>query len=251
MKLIRLPLLLTVLGGSATAQTFNIDLNTANGTAGADWNVFAAPGDINGSTLTPNTGGSSGVTFSASGNIVDSTGSGLSNDLNRPSWVSAAAGDDFFWTDNNGTGGGESFTLTFDGMAVGSTVSLDVYASRDSTASVFGTYEYSLDGGNSWFGFDVLKNDGSAETADGWDSNDTQSQTFHINNDGYDHGRYLNISEITLTGSSIQVRITENTADDAYIGINAMQLAVIPEPQSFAMLAGLMCLASVMLRRRI
>ncbi len=242
--------LLFCLTAAASAQTiFNIDLNTVDGDAGTGWNVYAAPTDVNGSTLTTSTNAASAVTLSANGNLVDSLGSNLSNAVNRPSWVPVNAGDDFFWTDNNGTGGGESFTLIFGGFRIGNEVSLDIFASRSSSASVFGNYKYSLDGGTNWFGFDVLKNDGTAETANGWGTNDTQSQTFHINNDGYDNGRYMNMADVTLTGTTLQIRATETTLDDAYIGINAMRLTVIPEPNNYALLAGVLGMSYVMLRR--
>lgn len=244
-------LLACSLTAAASAQVFNVDFNTADGAAGADWNVFADETDVNGSTLTTSTTATSLVTLSAAGNLVDSKGSNLSNSANRPSWVTVEAGDDFFWTDNNGTGGGESFTLTYGGFTIGHQVSLDVFASRSSASAVYGNYEYSLDDGSNWLGFNVLQSDGTAETNAGWAANDTQSQTFHINDDGYDNGRYMNISDITLTGTTLQVRATENADDDgAYIGINAMRLTVIPEPSSYALLAGLLGMSYVIIRRR-
>ncbi|WP_269524546.1 hypothetical protein [Coraliomargarita parva] len=239
-------------GQLLTAQTqFNIDFNTA-GDFGSNndsgWNVYAAPVDVDGSTLITSTDAASSITLSQSGVIADSTAGNLSVGASRPSWVVSDAGNDFFFTDTSGVN--ESFTLTFGGMTAGNNISLDIYACRTSTAAVDGTYEYSLDGGSTWFGFDVLTNAGSLETADGWDGVDTKSQTFDISSDGYDNGRYMNISDVTLTGSTLLIRVTEANVSGAYVGVNAMRLTVIPESSTYASILGLAGICSAVFLKR-
>jgi hypothetical protein len=206
-------------------QVYQVDFNTASGGPATGWNLYAAPGDVTG-TLSDTAGDSSaGVTISGGGaNFADSTGSGLYNASTAPTWVPSTAGDDFFWTGND-TANELSFTVTFGGLTAGDDVSLDVFASRRSSLALLGYYEYSLDGGSSWSGFGVLENDGTAATTDGWDSNGTQSQLFNLDETGgYASGRYMNISGVTLTGTSLNIRLTSPATDSNYAGINAMRL---------------------------
>lgn len=252
MKNIALLASLSLTSLASAATVINVDFNTSDGNAGAGWNVFADTSDISttpaSTALDDNADASTDYTLSATGTFDDSTGANMIG-ATPPSWVSAEAGDDFFWTDSGGNS--EFFTLTYGGFTIGDKIDLDIFSSRDSaTFSVGGTFEYSLDGGSTWSGFQVLTSAGVLETADGWTGEDTQSKDFSLITDGYDNGRYMNIEGITLTGTTLQVKATELASGNTYTGINAMRLTVIPEPSTYTLLAGLLGLCSVMLRRR-
>jgi hypothetical protein len=239
------------------ANVYQIDFNTAGGSAGADWNVYSSYTDlVSSTTLTDTDSTSSSIFITASGDIDTSSGTGLYND-NGPSWLESNgagdnAADDFFWTTNNsGLDTAQSFIMTFGGLTAGNEISLDLFASRSSSLVLTATYEYSLDGGTTWAGFTVLESGGAAAVTDGWDTANTQTQVFNLDeNGGYEDGRYMNISGITLTESTLDVRVSV-AADANYAGINAAQLTiVIPEPSTYAFLGGLLTLAHVVLRRR-
>lgn len=231
--------LATLLGGTLTASVasgavYLVDFNdNGAGTLPANWNEYASAADVTG-TLVDDGGGSSVFTISQTG-MQTSSGSGYFNAGSAPGWVPAAAGNDYFWTGSNSTNT-ESFTVSFTGLTVGDSVSLDLFASRDSTGESSGFYEYSLDGGASWLGFSVLKNDGTPEDDVSWDGIDTANQEFHVENDGYVLGRYMNISDVELTGTSLQVRVRESATN--FAGLNAMRLTVVPEPGSSLLLVG-------------
>ncbi len=224
------------------AETFLIDFNTTQ-TSGAypdasAWNIYAAPANINGSVLSNTAAAASGITLSYSGDLLDSTGAWTWNG-NGPAWVAAdrSAGD-FFWTGQTANNV-ESFTLVFSGLTAGATASLDLFASRSSGLDVSGYYEYSLNGGGAWLGFSVLKPDGAAETAAGWNSNNTKTQPFDINADGFINGRYMSFAGSVVTGATLMVRVTDAAAASnatAYSGINAMRLQVTAPMPDIAVL---------------
>lgn len=235
---------------TSAASTYNIDFNVVGGAGGAGWNTYNEHTDLLSSTkLSDTDSNASSVFITATGDIITSAGNNLYNSSTAPSWVSSGAGNDFFWTDNDPDNNPLSFTMTFGGLTAGNTVSLDLFASRNSSLVLEANYEYSLDG-STWFGFNVLENDGSTATTDGWNTNNTQSQLFNLDEDGgYANGRYLNISGVNLTNSTLDVRVSVPGAAN-YAGINAMRLTVIPEANSYALLAGLLGMSYVMLRRR-
>jgi len=134
----------------------------------------------------------------------------------------SASGDNFYT--NNTRPAAESFTLTFGGLTSGSVISLDLLAARSSSAAL-GFYEYSLDGGNSWLGFNVLNADGTAALTDGWDTHNTQTQVFSLQSQGFNLHRYLNVTDITLTGSTLAIRVMDgNDATGTFASLNAVRL---------------------------
>lgn len=238
--------------GTALAATIvKVDLNDAAGSGGpgaGTWNTYAAPTDINGSAMLDyDTGLSSGLTLSRAGTITDSATSGTSTVFNNtspnsePLWATSAsvnsASGDYFFTST--AGGSFSFTLTIAGLTAGDIFSMDLLASRNE-ASIIGTvrggrFGYSLDGGTTWLGFQVLNSDGTVATASGWDTTNTWATDFQLKADGYDNHRYMHIGGVTLTGSTLQIRVMDD-AGGGYNVLNAFQLNVVPEPSSLALL---------------
>ncbi|MDQ8208894.1 PEP-CTERM sorting domain-containing protein [Coraliomargarita sp. SDUM461003] len=248
-----LPLSAILASSAFASTTYNIDFNDtdSSGSSTETWNTYNEHTDlVSGTTLVDSQNNSSSVFITATGDILTSSGNNLSNPATRPAWLPEFAADDFFWTGND-TGNNElSFTTSFGGLTTGNTLSLDLFAARESSLVLEANYEYSLDGGSTWSGFTVLESDGSAATTDGWNSNDTQSQLFNLDeNGGYEDGRYLSISNIVLTGSTFDVKVTVPGAAN-YAGINAMKLTIIPEPGSYALMLGLLALGAQALRRR-
>lgn len=238
-------LLLCGLGHQANAAvTYLVDLNTNSnlpaGGAGGTWNAYAAPSNITGATLVDSTNALSPVTLSvaALSTITDNTTNfgtvvfdpNQAGHVGEPAWVSNdAAGDNFFT--NNSTTTAASFTLTFGGLTAGSTVSIDLLASRNSS-SARGFFEYSVDGGATWLGFNVLNGDGTAAATDGWNTLNTQGQAFNLQSQGYVLHRYMNISGVTLPGTTLSVRTTDADGNTStFSALNAMQVVVeVPEP---------------------
>ncbi len=231
------------IASGVNAAVYKMDFNTVgSSSAGSSWNVYAAPGNVTGPLKDTTESTDAGISVSTSGDLEDSTGTNLYND-NGPAWLEVDssidnAADNFFWTGlQTAANDGTSFTISFAGLTPGDTASIDLFASRSFGAVLTAFYEYSLDG-STWEGFTVLENTGSAATTDGWNINNTQTQLFNmnLNGDGYGLGRYMNASSLTLTGTTLDVRLTLPDASD-WAGINAMQLTVIPEPSSILMVA--------------
>lgn len=257
-------LILSFVSGSLqAATTLLLDFNTTEGVGavGGTWNAYATPANINGSALLNSGGTTTGVTLSVSGTISDNANTGTAVFDNNavglvglPAWVTSAtdngaSGDNFF-TSNTGAVQ-HSFTLTFGGLTAGDSFSLDMLASRNS-GSGRGFFEYSLDGGNTWAGFKVMNPDGTAATAAGWSGNDTQSQVFSLQSDGFTAHRYLNVSNVTLTGTTLAVRVMDGDAvATTFNALNAARLTItaVPEPgRCLILLPGL--LAAFLRRRR-
>ena len=155
-------------GLSVQAQSvYLIDFNNNTTPASAGWNTYAAPVNVAGVLSDTSGSSSAGVTIGVSGTIYDSAGTGLYNAATAPSWVTKPAGDDFFWTEASTTivrGQNSSFVVNYGGMTAGSTVDLDVFASRTTTYVLTAYFEYSLDNGSTWSGLSVLDNTGDRKS---------------------------------------------------------------------------------------
>lgn len=243
--------ILTALASPASALTLLIDLNTNAGSPlppGNTWNSYATPADITGATLLDSSGSTTGITFNKTGTITDNTSNGGLAIFNPnqpgveglPSWVTttteAGAAADNFFTSNSGAVA-HTFTLTFGDLTPGHTFSLDLLASRNS-GSALGFFEYSLDGGTTWTGFTVLNADGTPATTDGWDTATTVDQFFNLQTQGFQLHRYMNASDITLTGTTLDVRTRDaNALGPTFSAMNALRLEIIPEPSALLLTA--------------
>lgn len=235
---------------TASAQTFLLDFNTTAGDGGPNgiWNVYAGTADINGGVLLNSAGVPSLLTLSKSGTMTDSGNGGPATIFDNtvpdslPSWVTSStdnrASGDYFFTAVSATA--DTFTLTIANLTPGSTFSLDLLASRNDANLPGGLYEYSL-GGGVWTGFTVLNSDGSLATTADWNQFNTQTQAFNNKTQGYDLHRYMNVSNVTLTGTTLQIRVTDSALEDAsintsYTVLNAVRLSIVPEPSMFGLL---------------
>jgi len=239
-------------GADVRADIYLIDLNTAQASGGypdtSVWNIFSAPASVTGA-LTNNAGSSAaGISISIkAGSVITDSGANGSATYNTsvggPAWVSGpsphtntqAAGD-YFFTANNGLVR-DSFTIVFSGLTLGDSVSLDLWASRQTGQNGNGLYSYSLDGGASSNGFFVLEQNGTATSDAYWTGNNTMTTTFRVGTDAYDNGRYMNISDVVLSGSTLEVTVLDDPSDPFSV-LSAMRLEVtaVPEPSSVAML---------------
>lgn len=232
---------------ASRAAVYLIDFNTFNagtypaGYPSSQWNLYALPANVTG--LLKDTAGSTGagVSIGYTGDLLHSTG--WENFYQTaPAWTNGAGpAGDFFWT-GNALGTAASFTVSFGGFSAGTIVSLDIFASRSSSLAVKGYYEYSVDGGTTWSGFTVVNTAGAAVTTGGWSANTTQSQLFDLNGDGYANGSSLSISSVVLNSDALLVRVTKPDTSN-YVGINSMQLTVIPEPAGAAVIMSLAAVA--------
>lgn len=242
------------------SQIYLLDFNNAGDAGGypggaSAWNAYAAPSNVTGTIADTSGSTAGGLSIAHSG--LNNSGNGGSTVFNNPdggpSWVTTdgslantAAASDYFWTSNSSI---QSFTVTFSGFTIGQTVSLDIFAARNGDPSaVRGFYSYSIDGGTNWFGFDVLEKDGTAATAAGWDTNNTLEQTFSGASDGNDAARYMNISDVQLTDTTLMIRGQD--VSGSWTPLNAVRLAVIPEASTYGMIAGALAFGLVVLRRR-
>lgn len=97
----------------------------------------------------------------------------------------------------------------------------------------------------------MLKSNGDAETASGWDTKTTAlsgGQSYDAQTDGGAAGRYMSTQTITLTSTTLQFRGWD--APGAYASIGAARLTIVPETETYALLAGVCGLTFVILRRR-
>ena len=264
-------LVLAAVAGAAmpsigSAAVYLVDLNTQNATGGAaagsggvngTWNRYAAPTNLTG-TLVDSTGAGSSITIGRSGTITDSGfGNGAAPDTivfnnnvpnSQPAWATSSTDNrssgDYFFTSTGADFA--SYTVNFGGLTPGTSVSIDVLASRND-GLVKGFYDYSLDGGATFTGFTVLNSDGTP-TAGRADSKTAQ---FDAQADGFNNHRYLNFTGTTLPGSTLLVRVTDaQNVVNAFAVINAIRVITpVPEPTTASGLLVLGGLASLRRRR--
>jgi hypothetical protein len=218
---------------------------------GGTWNKFAAQGNITGGTLVNPSGGATAITLAYAGTLNNSGNAGTANAydntsaVGNPSWVATTTNNlvagDLFFTDNGtgGPGGIGQVTFTFGGLAAGQTVSLDFLGARNTTAAD-GFYEFSIDGGATFQGLNVLSPDGTPAGGT-WTGFNTQTKSFDNLADGYTAHRYMNVSDVALTGTTLQLRARDiDTTSGNFAAMNAMRLTVtdaVPEPAAASLLA--------------
>lgn len=243
----------------AASATFLVDFNavsTGGGYPGSDtWNTFAEPSDIvSDGSLLDTSGAGSSLTLSYAGTLLASGNGGAAvyDSGEAPSWVAVSgktSAADYFYTDTN-SGSQASFTMTFSGLTAGAQVSLDLWTSRVSSTSGVGFYEYSLDGGASWLGLTVLENTGVAASTDGWDTNTTVTKAYQAKSDGNDAGRYMSSQSVALSDGTDSLLLRATDSGGGWVSLGAVRLTVIPEPGTYALLAGLLAMFALAVRRR-
>ncbi|MGE9268815.1 MAG: PEP-CTERM sorting domain-containing protein [Verrucomicrobiales bacterium] len=249
---------LLALSASAHSSVILVDFNNnASGAIpGGTWNTYGTTAEVNGSTLDDEGNSSTAVTLSYTGTMSKNTSNfntlvyqPTNNGGNNPAWAystgnNGVAGDNFF-TSTDAVA--NAFTLDFSNIAAGSTVSIDLLASRNS-GNARGFFDYSLDGGSTWQGFTVVDYLGNAVTSGGWDSNTTATQVFNLQSHGYTNHYYLNATG-TLSGSQLLIRTTDATSDSGvFSAMNGLRLTIVPEPSTAGLLA--LALGSLARRRR-
>jgi hypothetical protein len=143
---------------------------------------------------------------------------GIDTDTVSPFYAASATDDSFYMSSSN-TG-----LLTISGLDAGFTYSFDLYASRSGTGERL--TDYTIVGGNKTeiVSLDVLGNDADIATVTGFTADELGIITIYIE--------------------------AGTDASYAYLGAISMTTATIPEPSSYALLAGVSGLAFVVLRRR-
>lgn len=227
------------------AGTYLIDLNTTAEAAGgvyaehpggaSAWNIYATPADIDGNAISDTTGSKkTGIFLDITGTVTDSATKAtdiFNNTTGGPAWVTgdgelktAAAAADYFYTRVNEEGI-QSFTLTFGNLKPRNRVSIDVWFSRGRAGS--GRYDYSLNNGRIWFPFTVLEKNGTVSTTGGWNAKSTVTRPFSGSTDGNKEARYMNASDVLLTGPSLQIRVMDSSeSKHCWSAISAVRLQV-------------------------
>lgn len=245
--------------GADASVVVLLDFNNINGSGGPNgtWNSYAAPGNVNGGILKDSGGANTPYTATLAAGASDSSNAGTDVVFHNtipdslPAWATSGdnndASGDYFFTNN--AAGVHTLTLTFGGFTPGDRVSVDLLASRNEANQPGGLYEYSLNG-STYAGFSVLNSDGTPAMTDGWDTFNTQTKAYNNETQGYNLHRYMNVSDVTLTGPTLTVRVTDSSLNDtsinaSYAVLNAVRLTVVPEPSAaaaFAIGAGLLAL---------
>ncbi|GEM_PF-5485606 len=252
---------------AASGQTFLIDFNTTATSGGypggaAAWNAYAAPANVTG-TIKDSTGAASTISIGLSATGVgtigpsDSTqGTQIDANVGGPSWLTTGPGytdtqaGDYFFSSNEGSGD-DALIVTFSGLTPGAIVSVDLWMGRISGQGGDGRFTYSLNGGTTTAGFNVLEKNGAA-AGDIWAGTNTKDTTFRAFDDGRNLGRYMSITGLTVDSGGNLIITAADAPGSSYTGIAAIQLTVsnIPEPTTYAALLGVGALGLCAMRRR-
>jgi hypothetical protein len=218
---------------SAAVNTVLIDFENSATDPTGNWNIAAdASSTIN--LVNFADGLDSGADLAFSGRINTSSSSTEWNNSNAgPGWLGANtnAAQDYFWA-NEGSqfGASEIPTLTISGLTINTNYRVELVASSDSTNA--GDAEFAING--QFF-------DGSSDGA------------FDSLTDGYNSGSWMIWSTVSSGASGQLVLTADPDAFDNLVGavrLNAMQISLVPEPSTLALIMALAAGALVMLRRR-
>lgn len=246
---------------AVSAHTYLIDFNstaTSGGYPGGagTWNVYRTPNDATG-LIRDTTGVTSSIRIglSATGarsfGLGDSSqGSQIDPSVGGPDWLitgpdhtDTQAGD-YFFTHTEGKGD-DSIIVTFSGLEPGSLVAIDLWMGRIRDQEGDGRFTYSLDGGSTTAGFDVLEKDGTP-AGGAWSGATTKETTFRVFEDGRQLGRYMSITGLEVSQDGTVVVTATDAPDSSWTGIAALRLRVstIPEPSTYVGLLETVSLAA-------
>jgi len=227
-KLTSVALLAMGTASLASAQTFLIDFGDGNGTTTGNWNNS----NVAGFTVTDmvDTTGSSTAGYDLFFTSSVGAGAGFGVGAPAPFDVASAYTDALFTS-------GTTISFKFSGLDNTKTYNLDFFGSRTTATDRFTDYTVSQ----------------TVATTNATDGTTVSLQTSgdEIGGTGVD-ANIANIATVAgftpTAGGEIFIDIDVGSGGFAYL--NAMQLTVVPEPSSYALLAGLTALAAIAIRRR-
>lgn len=220
---------------SATGQTMLIDFGvlTEQTTTPGTWNnVIGATDNI--ADLLDNSGATTGIAM----NISSGNFSGVNNfngNVNADSAMFDAFEAATVITDGVFTSSTASGTLAFSGLDSSKIYELTITGARSEDRERF--TRYSVSG----FGTQTLQTSG----------NNPAAGTGLVNWNNDDFVTIAGITGVTFFNLTLEGNAAFDFTGSSTFGyVNALQLAVIPEPSSYALIAGLFGLAAIMVRRR-
>lgn len=191
--------------------------NATDPTLGGTWNTLADAGSGSGISLLDSGGIDSGIDLAFSNFQTTSTSNNTWSGGDKD-WVDDVATSDYFWR------GAGTATITLSGLDNGLTYNISLVSVRATSGSRVA---------------DITV--GGAFTTDEVSSDDYDSFT------GFGNRSILNWSGVTPTGGVIEISLAAGSGQSTFI--NAMQIAV-PEPGTYATVAGALILGFVMFRSR-
>lgn len=143
-------------------------------------------------------------------------------------WVDSYAAGDYYWsTSTNATGGTATWTITLTGLDDTLLYDFELVSARSSTGSRVGNYEV------------------QGTTT----SNEVNSILFDSKGDGWDNESILKWSNISPTASG-EIDLSMSASGGNQIFVNAIELTQVPEPAHFAGVAGLLALGLTFASRK-
>jgi hypothetical protein len=200
--------------------------------------------------LIDTTGATTGIDISFSGGISDST-SGSDHSETRTDYPAWSDSSDLVLQDRVWQTSGTTGTMTISGLSSGNTYSFELFSGYAFGSAGRNPVDYQMtDNGGLVEGFHVETTgvDYSFGTTVTWYTHQT-----HLSSpeDPADYAGWIGWYDMTPNASGeITLFVNTNGGSNSRGALNAMQITVVPEPSSYAALAGLLTLGVVFFRRR-